>query len=73
MIESYIIESRRLICSKCEREKECGVSKVFHSLFSDETKCPEKRHLSRANEIAKKAWPESAPSISGCCDRADSL
>ena len=70
-MERWISEKRRRVCVICPRLAACHAAGIIHSIFAPETACPEGKHLSRAAQIAARAWPDGADTISGCCDRAD--
>jgi len=70
-VEGWIVKARLTTCLKCSLRAECEkTTGRIASLLSEVTTCPKKLHPGRNEAVAARAWPESAPKVSGCCDRA---
>lgn len=67
MIPRWLVDKRLQICAQCERTTECAVR---FQLLEDAPVCPLKRLATRDEEVAARAWPAGAESVSGCCDSA---
>jgi len=70
-IERWVVKDRHRICSACAQLAQCSSAGVLKTLFFEVSRCPLGKHLSRNDAVAKRAWPDSAPPVSGCCDRMD--
>ena len=68
MIESWIVQSRRKTCLRCERLPKCDAAGIIHSIFREQSACPLRLHPTRLDAVAARAWPGGAQPISGCCD-----
>jgi hypothetical protein len=67
MIPRWLVDKRLQICAQCEQATECTVR---FRLLEDAPNCPLKRLANREEEVAARAWPAGAESVSGCCDSA---
>lgn len=67
-IPSWLVDKRLSVCAQCERTTECNAR---FEILEDAPECPIKRLATRDEEVAAKAWPEGAESVSGCCDSAE--
>lgn len=63
----WVIEKRVKICTTCEVNQNCD--KKYY-VIEDVSDCPLKKWANAAEEIRRRAWPESAQRVSGCCDSA---
>jgi hypothetical protein len=67
MIPRWILDKRLKTCLACEQQATCTAR---FEILAEAPRCPLGRLASRADEVAAKAWPESAQQVSGCCDSA---
>lgn len=67
MIPRWLVDKRLQICAQCERTTECAVR---FQLLQDAPECPLKQLATLNDEVAARAWPAGAESVSGCCDSA---
>jgi hypothetical protein len=65
MIPQWLAQDRQRICQACAKQSSCPAK---FTIPQDLTDCPDKRHPSKADAIAARAWPQGAERISGCCD-----
>jgi len=69
-VEGWIVKARLATCLKCRHRAECEkTAGRIASLTAEVTTCPMGWHPSRDEAVAARAWPETAPKVSGCCDR----
>lgn len=64
---NWVIQNRIKICTTCETTNSCD--KKF-TILRAESHCPLKKWDNADEEVRKRAWPESAQRLSGCCDSA---
>lgn len=67
MIPRWLANARHETCVKCGDKSTCTVQ---YDMLRPAPKCPLGKLPSLDDAIAERAWPSSAPKVSGCCDSA---
>lgn len=65
MIPGWLVDKRTAVCASCELHSQC---EGRWTVLDDAPKCPRKLLLSYDEEVQARAWPQSVPRVSGCCD-----
>jgi len=68
MIPQWLSKKRQQTCGACNEAKACQVK---FRILEQSPECPLEKLHSIDDELRwAKAWPETAPRVSGCCDSA---